>query len=42
MSDSIPPKRSLSEISHLFLSSVRDKQTNGSPRPMRVPPNKIE
>lgn len=42
MSDPIPPKRSLSEISHLFLSSVRDKQTNGSPRPMRVPPKKIE
>jgi hypothetical protein len=42
MSDSIPPKRSLSEISHLFLSSVRDKQTNGAPRPLRVPPRKIE
>ena len=42
MSDPIPPKRSLSEISHLFLSSVRDKQTNGVPRPTRVPPRKID
>ena len=42
MSDSLPPKRSLSEISHLFLSSVRDKQTNGAPRPKRVPPRKLE
>jgi hypothetical protein len=42
MSDSLPPKRSLSEISHLFLSSVRDKQTNGAPRPRRVPPRKLE
>ena len=33
-----PQKRSLSEISHLFLSSVRDKQTNGAPRPQRIPP----
>src|SRR5436853_1566221 len=30
--------RSLSEISHLFLSSVRDRQTNGAPRPVRKPP----
>ena len=42
MSDPLPPKRSLSEISHLFLSSVRDKQTNGAPRPKRVPPQKLE
>ena len=32
------PKKTLSEISHLFLSSIRDKQTNGSPRPTRTPP----
>src|SRR6266498_2260024 len=30
--------RSISEISHLFLSSVRDKQTGGTPRPVRTPP----
>jgi hypothetical protein len=30
--------RSISEISHLFLSSVRDKQTGGAPRPTRTPP----
>ena len=28
----------LSEISHLFLSSVRDRQTGGAPRPLRKPP----
>ena len=33
-----PNNRSLSEISHLFLSSVRDRQTNGAPRPLRRPP----
>src|SRR5688572_33249783 len=32
------PKKTLSEISHLFLSSIRDKQTNGSPMPKRTPP----
>ena len=32
------PKRSLSEISHLFLSSIREKQTNGAPRPQRKAP----
>ncbi len=32
------PKKTLSEISHLFLSSIRDKQTNGTPRPLRTPP----
>ena len=32
------PKKTLSEISHLFLSSIREKQTNGSPRPQRTPP----
>lgn len=29
---------SVSEISHLFLSAVRDKHDNGSPRPVRIPP----
>src|SRR3954454_5138116 len=38
MSDEISKKRSLSEISHLFLSSIRDRQTEGSPRPQRTPP----
>ncbi len=38
MSEQPPQKRSLSEISHLFLSSVRDRQTNGAPRPQRTPP----
>ena len=30
--------RRMSEISHLFLSDVRDKQTGGAPRPQRTPP----
>ena len=30
--------RTLSEISHLFLSSVRDRQTQGNARPRRTPP----
>ena len=38
--DSQPKKRSLSEISHLFLSSVRDRQTEGSRRPRRMPPER--
>ncbi|MCC6424257.1 MAG: hypothetical protein IT447_12335 [Phycisphaerales bacterium] len=38
MPDDPKPKRSLSEISHLFLSSVRDRQTNGTSRPQRTPP----
>ena len=37
-----PKNRSLSEISHLFLSSVREKQTGGSPRPQRTPPRSDE
>jgi hypothetical protein len=32
------PDKSLSEISHLFLSSVRDRQTDGAIRPVRKPP----
>lgn len=38
MMEETSPKRSLSEISHLFLSSVRDKSANGNPRPQRIPP----
>lgn len=37
MSDSTT-KRTLTEISHLFLSSVRDRQTGSAPRPDRRPP----
>lgn len=32
------PTRPLSEIGHLFLSSVREKQIGNAPRPVRVPP----
>jgi hypothetical protein len=32
------PQRPLSEIGHLFLSSIRDRQTNGANRPVRRPP----
>jgi hypothetical protein len=35
--DETPKKKSLSEISHLFLSSVRDNATGGA-RPKRLPP----
>ncbi|HEV7300749.1 MAG TPA: hypothetical protein VGN72_15390 [Tepidisphaeraceae bacterium] len=38
MSDQPNPHQNLSEIGHLFLSSVRDRQTGGAPRPTRVPP----
>jgi hypothetical protein len=38
MADETNPKRPLSEISHLFLSSVREKQTGNTPRPVRKPP----
>jgi hypothetical protein len=38
MSDPQPHRQNLSEISHLFLSSVRDRQTGGSARPVRTPP----
>src|SRR5688572_7464791 len=30
--------KTLSEISHLFLSSVRERQTSGAARPVRTPP----
>ena len=33
-----PSNRPLSEISHLFLSSIRDAAGNGQPRPQRTPP----
>src|SRR5438552_19157159 len=32
------PDRNLSEISYLFLSSVRDKAGHGGARPQRTPP----
>lgn len=35
-----PNRRGLSEISHLFLSSIRERQTQGAPRPQRTPPPK--
>ena len=34
----LDPKKTLSEISHLFLSSIRDRQTNGAARPQRKGP----
>jgi hypothetical protein len=37
-----PKKPSLSEISHLFLSSVRDRQTDGAQRPQRTPPKRSD
>lgn len=37
-----PKKRSLSEISHLFLSSVRDRQMEGAPPPRRKPPKRTD
>ena len=38
MSDQPKRKRPLSEISHLFLSSIRQKQTDGAQTPRRKPP----
>jgi hypothetical protein len=32
------PKKTLSEISHLFLSSIRERHTNGAPPPQRKAP----
>src|SRR4051794_34888169 len=32
------PNKNLTEISHLFLSSLRDRTTSGAPRPQRKPP----
>src|SRR6476659_4217343 len=37
-SDQNNPKKSLSEISHLFLSSVRERQTGGAAKPVLTPP----
>ncbi|HWE04009.1 MAG TPA: hypothetical protein VG326_16510 [Tepidisphaeraceae bacterium] len=34
--------QSLSEISHLFLSGVREKHNNGSPRPVRIGPGQFQ
>lgn len=39
--DADPKKRSLSEISHLFLTSVRERQTQGADRPVRTPPARV-
>ena len=36
--DEQPKKKPLSEIGHLFLSSVREQHLGGMPRPQRVPP----
>jgi hypothetical protein len=33
--------QSISEISHLFLSGIREKHNNGSPRPIRIGPGQI-
>jgi hypothetical protein len=40
MHDQPKNPRSLSDISHLFLSSVRERQTGTSARPQRTPPPK--
>ena len=42
MHDQPKNPRSLSDISHLFLSSVRERQTGSSARPQRTPPPKGE
>src|SRR5438093_5571837 len=42
MHDQPKNPRSLSDISHLFLSSVRERQTGTSARPQRTPPPKAE
>ena len=41
-SDPSKPHRPLSEISHLFLTDVRNRQTDGSPRPQRQPPPRAD
>src|SRR5687767_12475326 len=40
MNEPVKNPRSLSDISHLFLSSVRERQTGSAPRPQRTPPPK--
>src|SRR5258706_16245460 len=42
MPDQPKKPHSISEISHLFLSTVREKQTGSAPRPVRVPPQARE
>ena len=42
MHDQPKNPRSLSDISHLFLSSVRERQTGSSARPQRTPPPKSD
>lgn len=42
MSDAPKPNPSLAEISHLFLSSVRERQTGGAPKPVRRPPGRAQ
>jgi hypothetical protein len=42
MHDQSKNPRSLSDISHLFLSSVRERQTGSAARPQRTPPPKTE
>ena len=42
MPDQPQKPQSISDISHLFLSSVREKQTGAAPRPVRVPPQARE
>ena len=42
MHDQPKNPRSLSDISHLFLSSVRERQTGTSSRPQRTPPPKSD
>jgi len=42
MHDQPKNPRSLSDISHLFLSSVRERQTGTSARPQRTPPPKSD
>ena len=41
MSDAPHTSRSLTEIGHLFLSSVRERQTNGAALPRRQPPERM-
>ena len=41
MSELPSTSRSLTEIGHLFLSSVRERQTNGAPMPRRQPPERM-
>jgi hypothetical protein len=42
MSDQQNQPKNLSEISHLFLSGIREKQTGNAPRPQRTPPPRTD